>query len=104
MPGGPYPPPFVGLPGVPVDGGFETIDRANNDVRAGLGGGSGSVNDFVSDEGPTHRFVVSVDAHRMPAVFALSGGVSGVPGSPYYSNLLGRWLTNETVPFPFRGR
>ena len=104
MPGGPYPPPFVGLPGVPVHGGFETIDRANHDVRAGFGGGSGSVNDFAFDEGPVHRFVVSVDTHRMSAVFALSGGVSGVPGSPYYSNLLGRWLTNETVPFPFRGR
>ena len=26
---------------------------------------------------------------------ALPGGASGVLGSPYYVNLLGRWLTND---------
>jgi penicillin amidase len=104
VPGGPYPPPFAGLPGVPVDGGFETIDRANHDVRAGFGGDRGAVNDFVFNEGPTHRFVIPTEGRRGPAAFALAGGVSGVPGSPYYANLLGPWLTNETVPFRFGGR
>lgn len=102
--GGPFPPPFAGLPGVPVDGGFETIDRANHDVRAGSGGGgSSAANDFVFDEGPVYRIVVPVGAQRMPAAFALSGGASGVPGSPHYADLLGRWLTNDAVPLR-RGR
>ena len=28
----------------------------------------------------------------------LPGGSSGVLGSPFYANLLGRWLTNDTYP------
>ena len=28
----------------------------------------------------------------------LPGGMSGVLTSPFYANLLGRWLTNDTYP------
>ena len=28
----------------------------------------------------------------------LPGGMSGVLSSPFYANLLGRWLTNDTYP------
>ena len=30
----------------------------------------------------------------------IPGGQSGVPGSPYYANMLGRWLTNRYHAMP----
>jgi hypothetical protein len=50
--------------------------------------------------GPNRRYVGvpgtapgSIDAET-----SLPGGMSGVLGSPFYANLLGRWLTNDTYP------
>jgi penicillin amidase len=91
---GPFPPPFDGLPGIPVDGGFETVDRSTHDVRAGLEG-SGAVNDFVFSTAPADRFVARPGPRQSSAEIALPGGVSGVLGSEFYANLLGSWLINE---------
>jgi acyl-homoserine lactone acylase PvdQ len=38
----------------------------------------------------------------MRAVSALPGGTSETLGSPYYLNLLPRWLTNDTYPVRLR--
>lgn len=67
---------------------------------------------FVFGFGPTQRYVAR--ARRFGAdVFAEStppGGESGVPGSPFYTNLLESWLVNETntaevtLLFPARDR
>jgi penicillin amidase len=99
---GPFPPPFDGLPGIPVDGGFETVDRSTHDVRAGLPG-SGAVNDFVFSTGPMDRFVARLGPRQNRAENALPGGVSGVLGSEFYANLLGSWLINEAFIFAPRG-
>jgi penicillin amidase len=102
---GPYPPPYAGLPGIPVDGGFETVDRASHDVRAGLAGREGPVNDFLFSTGPIDRFAVGFGRGGTQAENALPGGASGVIGSQYYANLFGPWLTNETFTFePCRAR
>jgi len=50
--------------------------------------------------GPNRRYVGipgtvrgSIDGRTV-----LPGGMSGVLGDPFYANLLGRWLTNDTYP------
>jgi acyl-homoserine lactone acylase PvdQ len=54
--------------------------------------------DFGFPEGPTRRYVGEVGAAKggILAESSLPGGTSGVPGSPFRTNLLGRWLTNDT--------
>jgi penicillin amidase len=99
-PDGPFPPPFPGLPGLPVDGGFETVDRASHDVRAGLAGRDDPLNDFLFTTGPVDRFVVSLGGFQNRVENALPGGISGVLGSPFYADLLGPWLTNEPARIP----
>ncbi|MDH3474655.1 MAG: penicillin acylase family protein, partial [Rhodospirillales bacterium] len=96
--GGAFPPPLAGLPGIPVDGGFVTVDAARHSVRAN------DSDDFTFDAGPTRRFVAEVRS-RPPLVEAetsLPGGESGILGSPFYTDLLPRWLTNDTHPLRLR--
>ena len=57
------------------------------------------MNDFVSAAGPVDRFVVRLGGIGNQAENAIPGGVSGVPESPFYTNLLGPWLTNESFRF-----
>ncbi len=87
---GAFPPPLAGLSGIPTDGGFDTVDVGSHDVRAddanGFGFGSAGAN----------RFVGRADRSGVYAESSLPGGTSGVPGSPYYVNLLPMWLTNDT--------
>src|SRR5918993_42205 len=88
---GAFPPPLADLPGIPTDGGFETVDASTHDARADATGefgfGGGPANRYVSEpRGPG-------DIH---AESSLPGGPSGVPGTPFYVNLLGEWLTNDT--------
>jgi penicillin G amidase len=47
---------------------------------------------------PSLRYVASIESDGITSVSSLPGGQSGVPGSPFYLNLLGRWLTNEAFP------
>jgi penicillin G amidase len=91
-PDGAFPPPYPDMPGVPVDGGYETIDRATHDVRAGL---EDPASEFVFDFGPVQRFVAQLGPGPIRAENALPGGVSGDPDSPYFANLLGPWLAND---------
>jgi penicillin amidase len=88
-PENPFRPPFANLPGLPVDGGLETVDAASHTSRAA------SLQDFEFRQGPIRRFVSSVGGSRRTES-SLPGGVSEDPASPFFNNLLGPWLTNET--------
>ena len=45
--------------------------------------------------GPSNRSVHEGAPWGMHGVSSLPGGVSGVPGSPFYANLLTDWLRNN---------
>jgi penicillin amidase len=89
-----FPPSFANLPGLATDGGFGVVDASSHSARAD------SDNAFMFGSGPNRRYVGvpgtvpgSIDGET-----ALPGGMSGVLTSPFYANLLGRWLTNDTYP------
>jgi len=89
-----FPGPLTDLAGIPVDGGFETVDEAPpvdaNNIR---------VNDSDSmmfDFGPTGRFVAELGPRKVKAETSLPGGESALPDSPFYLNLLEPYLRNET--------
>ncbi len=86
---GQFPAPLPGLAGIPVDGGFETVDAATHDVRAA------DANGFMFDSGPARRFVADVAPGGTTAVSALPGGTSANPASPFYLNLLRPYLTDD---------
>ncbi len=90
---GAFLPPLGGIDGIPTDGGFGVVDASSHNPRAdswtGFGFGSGPVRRFAGE--PSSAF-----GSRTESVWA--GGVSGVPGSPYYFNLLPYWLSNNTLP------
>ena len=88
---GAFPPPLADLPGIPTDGGFDTVDAATHDARAD------AANEFGFGGGPANRYVSEPRAPGdIRAVSSLPGGTSGVPGAPFYVNLLPAWLTNDT--------
>jgi penicillin G amidase len=89
-----FPPSFDDLPGLATDGGFGVVDASSHGARAA------SSNDFMFGSGPNRRYVgVPGTAPGMiEGRTALPGGMSGVLSSPFYANLLGRWLTNDTYP------
>jgi penicillin G amidase len=90
---GQFPAPLPGLTGIPVDGGFETVDAASHDIRAS------DANGFMFDSGPARRFVASTaSVGHTTAVSALPGGTSADPASPFYLNLLRPYLTNDYYP------
>jgi penicillin G amidase len=91
--GGAFPAPLAGLPGIPTDGGFGTVDASSHDARAD------AADDFMFGSGPANRFVAETRAAgQVVAESSLPGGTSGVPGDPFYVNLLPHWLTNDTFP------
>ena len=88
---GAFPPPLADLPGIPTDGGFETVDASTHNARAD------ATNEFGFGGGPANRYVSELRAPGdVHAESSLPGGPSGVPGSPLYVNLLPEWLTNDT--------
>jgi penicillin G amidase len=89
---GQFPAPLPGLAGIPVDGGFETVDAATHPVRAA------DANGFMFGGGPARRFVASPAPDHTAAVSALPGGTSADPASPFYLNLLQPYLSNEYYP------
>jgi penicillin G amidase len=94
--GGLFPHPLgAALPGIPVDGGYMSVDVASHDVRAA------GENEFLFPEGPIARFVAEFGRDGIRAVSSLPGGVSGVLG-PSSLNLLPGYLTNEAFPLWFR--
>jgi penicillin amidase len=93
--GGAFPPPLgPALPGIPVDGGFGTVDVATNVLF------QDSPDAFVFREGPSYRFIARgrVVGRGFATQGSLPGGQSGVLGSRFYANLLETWLTNDTYP------
>jgi penicillin amidase len=92
--GGAWPPPLPDLAGIPVDGGFGVVDASSHSARA-----DGS-EEFRFGSGPVRRYVGQPQSapHRMRGQTILPGGDSGNLASPFYANLLGRWLTNDTYP------
>lgn len=94
--GGAFPPPLPGLAGIPVDGGFGTVDASSHSARAD------NANAFMFGSGPVNRFVSEAAPGRMHAETSYPGGTSGILGSPYYVNLLPLWLTNDTFPLLIR--
>jgi penicillin G amidase len=89
---GQFPAPLPGLAGIPVDGGFETVDAATHGVRAA------DANGFMFGGGPARRFVGSPAPGHTAAVSALPGGTSANPASPFYLNLLRPYLTDDYYP------
>ncbi len=89
-----FPASFAGLAGLATDGGFGVVDASSHSARAD------STNAFMFGSGPNRRYVgvPGTVPGSIDAVSSLPGGASGVLGSPFYANLLGRWLTNDTYP------
>ena len=76
---GAFPPPLADLPGIPTDGGFETVDASTHNARADATGefgfGGGPANRYVSElRGPRRR-----PRRRQPSR-GTSGGPSGRGG------------------------
>jgi penicillin amidase len=89
--GGAFPQPFAGLRGIPVDGGFQTVDASTHNAR-------GTAPDhFMFDWGPNHRTVVELRPGAVRAESIWPGGTSGVLGSPNYVQFVERWLTNDAL-------
>lgn len=94
--GGAFPQPLPNLPGIPTDGGYQTVDAASHSVIAN------TQNGFTFGSGPSQRFVSEARHEGMRGVSSLPGGISGVLGSPFYVNLLPEWLTNHAYDQLFR--
>jgi penicillin G amidase len=87
---GAFPAPLAGLPGIPVDGGPGTVDVGNHDVRAD------SVNAFMFGSGPNRRYVAELTRWGPAGRSALPGGLSAVPGTRHYLDLLRPYLTDDS--------
>lgn len=94
---GEFPAPLAGLPGIPRSGGVGTPDVANHPIRAN------TLNGFMFSAGPSRRYVGDVGSTTIHGETSLPGGVSALPTSPYYVNLLPMWLTNSTYPAELAG-
>ncbi|PYI86979.1 MAG: hypothetical protein DME26_07885 [Verrucomicrobia bacterium] len=94
--GGLFPPPLPGLAGIPVDGGYGSVDAAIHPVRAD------SSDVFMFTRGAATRFVSEAGPGQVRAEASLPGGISGTLGGPQSVNLLAGWLTNDTFPLLFR--
>jgi penicillin amidase len=93
LPGAGFPQSFADLPGVATDGGFGVVDASSHSARAD------DYDDFMFGSGPVRRYVGGPDrTQRITGRSSLPGGESGMLASPFYANLLGEWLTNETHP------
>jgi Penicillin amidase len=91
------PQPLPGLPGIPTDGGFGTVDASGHSARAS------DANSFMFGGGPVRRFVATMrPGQRSHAESSLPGGTSGQVGSDRYFTLLPAWLTNESYPQSLR--
>jgi len=94
-----FPAPLAGLPGIPTDGGFGTVDASSH------GASATGVNGFMFGSGPTNRMVVEFRPFGPSARSVWPGGTSAVPGDEFYLfPMLPRWLTNDANPLRFRLR
>jgi len=91
--------PLTGLPRIPTDGGFSTVDASSH------GASATGVNGFMFGSGPTNRMVVELRRSGPSARSVWPGGTSAVPGDEFYLfPMLPRWLTNDASPLRFRLR
>ncbi len=94
---GAFPPSVPGLDGIATDGGFGVVDASSHSARAD------DWTDFGFGGGPVRRFVGEpTSAFNTRAESVWAGGTSGVPGSPYYFNLLPYWLSNQALPIALK--
>jgi penicillin amidase len=92
---GGYPNLGPGLSGLARAGGFSVPDAANHPVRVT------SPNSFMFSSGPSRRFLGELAPAGIRASQIIPGGQCDAVGTPAYSSMLGRWLTNgyHTMPF-----
>jgi penicillin amidase len=83
------------LAGLPVDGGFNSVDVGWNVGRLNTPDG------FQFNGGANHRTVYEAGVDRVRGFTGLPGGTSGSVFSSNYFNLLPSWLTNESFPMLF---
>jgi penicillin amidase len=77
------------LPGLAVDGGFETIDIGHFNVS------SASSQAFTFSGGAARRYVGELRRGGIRSEQVIPGGASGVLGNRFYANQLQLWLTNK---------
>jgi len=82
------------LPGIPRQGGYETVDVAAHSLKAN------TVNGFMFGAGPARRAVATMDVSGPLFDEIIPGGQSGVLGSPLYASQLSRWLSNQYKRLP----
>ena len=91
-------PPLPGLSGFPIDGGFGSIDVGSHLLQINTSDG------FLAQLLPIFRYVGQVThgggagGVTIVGETSLAGGQSGAFGSPFFSNTLRPYLTNETFP------
>jgi penicillin amidase len=83
---------------VATDGGFGVVDASSHSAYAN------DSEDFRFGSGPNRRYVgeLGTKPGSIRGETILPGGDSGVIGSPFYGNLLPRWLTNDTFEIRFK--
>ncbi|MFL6130710.1 MAG: penicillin acylase family protein [Mycobacteriales bacterium] len=89
---GRFPAPLPGLSGVPVDGGYGTVDAAAHNPRAD------SANGFTFGSGPARRYVGVLSPGGPVGRSALPGGTSALPTDRHYLDLLPAYLTDDSYP------
>jgi penicillin amidase len=77
------------LPGLAVDGGWETIDSAPFGLLAA------SSQAYTFGGGAVRRYVGELSRGGIESVQIIPGGESGVAGNRFYANQLSLWLTND---------
>ncbi len=83
-----------GLPGISRAGGYDVVDASGHSAR------SNTLNSFTFAAGASRRMVAEMNADGVRMFQIIPGGQSGVFGSPFYVNQLGRWLTNGYKQVP----
>lgn len=97
--GSAFPPPLPGLAGIPIDGGYQSIDAAAFNPRATTPDG------FINRHGPSQRLVAEVAPGGTSRVENIwPGGLSEQPGGSGYAAYLKRWLANDAVPLRLEGQ
>ena len=70
-------------------------------IRMRTGGGRDMVNAHSRTHGPSWRMVVSLEKSGIRAWGTYPGGQSGNPGSPHYTDMLGRWIDGKYFSLNF---
>lgn len=77
------------LPGIPRDGGIETINAAS------FNGLARNPSDFIFTSGASLRDILEMSPTAITSFISLPGGENEEPTNPYFANMLGDWLTGN---------